>query len=169
MGLPRKLKNMNLFEDGGSMLGVVSEVTPPKLAVKTEDYRGAGMPGPVAIDMGLEKLELSYKTGGLSASAMRIFGAPALDATLHRWVGSYQDDSTGKWTAVEIVTRGRHTTMDMGTAKPGESGDQTTTVSLSYYKLTIDGVDIIEIDMLASIYVVNGVDRYAEMRQILGI
>lgn len=43
MGLPRVLKNYNLFNDGESYMGQVEEVTLPKLARKTEDYRGAGL------------------------------------------------------------------------------------------------------------------------------
>ena len=58
MGLPRKIKNFTLFNEGLSYLGEVDEVTLPKLTRKTEEFRGGGMNGPVATDMGLEALNM---------------------------------------------------------------------------------------------------------------
>ena len=45
MALPRKLKYLNLFNDGLSYMGVVQSVTLPKLTRKLENYRGGGMNG----------------------------------------------------------------------------------------------------------------------------
>ena len=45
MGMPRKLKNLNLFNNGVTYIGQVGEVTPPKLARKLESWRGGGMDG----------------------------------------------------------------------------------------------------------------------------
>ena len=39
MALPKKLKHLNLFNDGNSYLGVAKSVTPPKLARKMERPR----------------------------------------------------------------------------------------------------------------------------------
>ena len=54
------LKNMNLFVDGRGYAGVVDELTPPKLTMKTEEHRAGGMDAPVELDMGMEKLEASF-------------------------------------------------------------------------------------------------------------
>jgi hypothetical protein len=48
MALPRKLKYLNMFNDGLSYMGVVESVTLPKLTRKLEKYRGGGMPGSVS-------------------------------------------------------------------------------------------------------------------------
>ena len=47
MAMPRKLKYLNTFLDGGSYLGVIESVTLPKLTRKLENYRGGGMSGSV--------------------------------------------------------------------------------------------------------------------------
>lgn len=52
MAMPRKLKNLNMFNDGNNYLGVVKSVTLPVLARKMEAYRGGGMNGPVKADLG---------------------------------------------------------------------------------------------------------------------
>ena len=45
MALPKKLKYLNLFNDGFNYMGVVSSLTLPKLTRKLEKYRGGGMNG----------------------------------------------------------------------------------------------------------------------------
>ena len=49
MALPKKLKYLNLFNDGNSYLGLVSSLTLPKLTRKLQNYRGGGMSGSVAV------------------------------------------------------------------------------------------------------------------------
>ena len=67
MALPRKLKYLNMFNDGLSYMGVVESVTLPKLTRKLEKYRGGGMPGSVSVDLGLDDdaLALEWTIGGL--------------------------------------------------------------------------------------------------------
>lgn len=168
MGFPSKLKNMNLFGDGESYLGVAAEVTVPKLTMKMEDWRGGGMLGTVGIDQGLDKIELEFKLGGLTAGAFRQFGATDHAAQLNRFAGAYQDDDSGAVQAVEIVTRGRIAEIDMGTAKPGDDTEHTFKVSCTYYKMVVDGTEWFEIDVVAGIFRVFGADRYAEIRSAIG-
>ena len=168
MGFPSKLKDMNFFEDGTSYKGQIPEVTLPKLTMKLEDYRAGGMAGPVPIDFGLEKIELEFKAGGLVKGLFRQFGAVALDATLNRFAGAYQDDSSGAVVSCEIVTRGRTSEIDMGSAKVGDDTEQTFKTTCSYYKLTVDGEDWIEIDMIGGTFIVFGIDRRAEIRAAIG-
>lgn len=168
MGFPAKLKDMNFFEDGDSFKGQVPEVTLPKLALKLEDYRAGGMAGPVQIDFGLEKIELEFKAGGLVRGFFRQFGAVAIDGKLNRFAGAYQDDSTGAVVALECITRGRTSEIDMGTSKPGDDTEQTFKTACSYYKLVVDGEVWCEIDMIAGIFIVFGNDRRAEIRAAIG-
>ena len=67
MALPKKLKMMDLFNNGISYLGQTGEVTIPKLARKFEDWRGGGMNGNVKIDLGLgdDATEFNWKLGGI--------------------------------------------------------------------------------------------------------
>lgn len=169
MALPSIIKNMNLFLNGTSYLGKVPEVSIPKLARKFEDYRGGGMDGNVQVDMGMENIEFEWKPGGLIDAIFDGFGAATVDAEQLRWVGAYQDDSTGGWTSAEISMRGRHQEIDMGTGKPGDAGGQTVKTVCPYYRLDINGANKIEYDALAMIFMVNGVNRYEELRAILGV
>lgn len=169
MALPRKLKLMNLFQDGAGYKGEVTEVNLPKLAIKTEDYRSGGMLGDVAIDLGIEKLEMEVKFGGLMSEMKEFFGSPNIDGVALRYAGSYQRDDTGEVEAVEVVTRGRYTEIDGGSSKSGDDTEETYKAALTYYKLIVNGKDLIEIDLINDIYVVNGKDRLAEHRKAIGL
>ncbi|KRA15361.1 phage major tail tube protein [Lysobacter sp. Root604] len=169
MALPRKLKNLNLFGDGESFLGQVVEVKLPTLTRSMEDYRGGGMSGPVKIDNGSEGLELESKFGGLMRSILRQYGLTRHDAVQLRFAGAYQRDDTGQVDAVEVVVRGRHSEIDMGTAKAGDDTEFTVKTACSYYKLTINGVVVIEIDFVNMVEIVDGVDRLADQRRAIGV
>lgn len=171
MALPRKLKNMNLFNDANSYLGVSKSVTLPPLARKMEAYRGGGMNGPVKADLGMsdDGIQFEWKLGGLDLIVLKQFGAVKADGVPLRWAGAYQQDDTGEVTAVEIVVRGRHETIEMGDAQPGEDTEHSVTTTCSYYKLIVNGEEVIEIDLLNFIEKIDGVDMLAEQRKALGI
>lgn len=169
MGLAKKLKNFNVFNEGNSYMGVVAEITPPKISHAMEDWRGGGMIGPVKVDNGLEALEMEMTVGGMVKQLMRQMGMTAVDGVLLRFAGAYQADDGSGVDAVEIVTRGRWQELDMGNAKAGDDTEHKVKSPLAYYKLVINNRVEIEIDMLNSIYMVDGVDRYAEIRSALDI
>ncbi len=169
MALPSKLKNFNLFNDGNNYLGKVSEITLPKLSRKVEEWRGGGMDAGVEIDMGGELIILEWTAGGLLDTSLKQFGAAAADAAALRFAGAYQRDDDGSVDAVEVIVRGRHKEIDFGTAKPGDTTAHKFTTTCIYYRLDINGTTVIEIDALAMVFNVGGVDRLAEQRRALGV
>ena len=168
MGLPSKLKNFRLYNDGNSYQGIVGEFTQPKIALQMEEWRGGGMLGPIMIDNGLEAMTAEWTNGGMVRQSLRQFGISRVDGVLLRLVGAYQSDDTGNVDQVELVMRGRLEELDMGNAKAGEDTEHKVKVPLAYYKISVNGRTEIEIDMLNSIFIVDGVDRYAEIRNALG-
>lgn len=169
MALPNSLKNFNLFADGGSLMGVVEEVALPKLSRKMEAFQGGGMVAPVDIDLSNEKLELDFTCGGFVADLVKQYGLAKASGALLRFSGAYQRDDTGDVQAVEIVARGRYAEIDFGNAKVGDKTTTKLKATLSYYKLTVDGVVLVEIDALAMIFIINGVDMLAAQRKAIGL
>lgn len=163
MALPRKLKNMNLFSEGATYLGLATAVTPPKLGRKLEDYRGAGMDGTVKLDQGAEAMELEFTLSGPDRDILRQYGKTGIAGTFLRFVGAYQDEGTGAVDTVEITVRGRYEEIDMGEQKMGEGGEFKCKVAVAYYRLEWNGTEEIEIDVLAGVLRVGGVDRMAEI------
>ncbi len=169
MALPKKLKNFNVFNDAESWMGQVSEIVLPKLSRVMEEYRGAGMNGPVDVDLGQQKLEAEITLGGMVFQAFTQYAAAKADAILLRFNGAYQSDDTGQVHAMQVVLRGRYSEIDPGTAKAGEDTVVKLNMTCSYYKLTIDGVDTIELDLINGIETTGGENKLELQRLAMGL
>ena len=108
-------------------------------------------------------------TLGALGQGMAGFGAGQHNATMLRFAGAVQDDDTGEVIAVEIVTRGRIAEIDRGSAKVGEGTEHTYKCELSYYKETVNGTVLAEIDFVNMIEIIDGVDNQAAVRAAIGM
>ncbi|NYS80151.1 phage major tail tube protein [Halomonas glaciei] len=168
--LPNILKDFNLFGDGNNWQGEIPELTLPELARRMVEYEGGGMDGPIEVDHGMELMTFEWTAGGLIVDGLfDSFGSPVHDAAMLRFTGSYESDEDGGIIPVEIVARGRHKTIAMGDASKGDNNQISITTTLSYYKLVVDGEEIIERDVPGYVFVVRGVDRLAQRRRALGL
>lgn len=163
MALPRKLKNLTAHVDGGNYLGRIVEFEQPTLALVTEEYRGGGMIGGVQIDMGLQPMQAMLKMGGHEAGLIRKFGTPDIEGTRVRLTGVYQRDDTGDAQTVECFLGGRFSEIGFGTSKPGDDTEEEYTFPLNYYRRVVDGIPRVEIDMIAGVFIVDGIDRYGDI------
>ncbi|UVS95931.1 phage major tail tube protein [Burkholderia glumae] len=169
MALPRKLKGFNLFQNGENFVGQIAEVTLPKLTRKMEDWQGGGMGGPIKVDFGNEGIQMEWTAGGFMKSVLLQYGITQHDGVLLRFAGGYQAEDSTSVDAIEIVIKGRHMEIDPGTAKAKEDTAFKVTTVASYYKLSINGEDIIEIDFVNSIERINGSDLLAALRTAIGL
>lgn len=168
--LPNILKDFNLFGDGNNWQGMVPELTLPELARRMVEYEGGGMDGPIEVDHGNELQTFEWTLGGMTVAGLfDTYGSPIHDAALLRMTGSYESDEDGSIIPVEIVMRGRHKTINLGDASKGDNNQISITTTLTYFKLTVDGEEIIERDVPGYVFIVRGVDRLAERRRNLGL
>ncbi|MES9873164.1 MAG: phage major tail tube protein [Candidatus Sedimenticola sp. 6PFRAG7] len=162
------LTAMSLFVDSKGYAGQVEELVPPKLTLKTEEIRAGGMDAPVEIDMGMEKMEASFTLNGYSPDVLKLFGlAPGRRKAL-TMTGSLISAS-GEEKSIRVNLQGMLRETDPGTWKPGEKSTLKVTVALSYYKLSINGEVIHEIDPVNMIRKIDGVDQLAQTRINLGL
>ncbi len=169
MALPRKLKGFNLFQNGENFVGQVAEVTLPKLTRKMEDWQGGGMGGPIKVDFGNEGIQMEWTAGGFMKSVLQQYGITQHDGVLLRFAGGYQAGDSTSVDAIEIVIKGRHSEIDPGSAKAKEDTSFKVTTVASYYKLSINGEEIIEIDFVNMIERINGSDLLATLRTAIGL
>lgn len=161
------LKNFSLFVDGRGYAGKAEEVTPPKLTIKTEEFRGGGMDAPIDIDLGMEKMECQFTLVDFDAELMKLFGLVDGNAVQVTLRGALCDDNSV--TPMVISLRGMYKELDFGKFKAGDKGTLSAPVSCRYYKLTINNSDVIEIDVDNMIRKINGTDVMSEIRDALGI
>lgn len=169
MGMPKALKHFNCFVDGTNYVGEIEEVVPPKLTRKMEEWRAGGMRMPVKADHGMEAMESELTAGGWLKELLKQFGNAKAAGVMWRFTGATQTDDTGEYQSIEIFMRGRWEEIDPGTAKAGEKTEFKAKMALNYYRLVMDGEDVIEIDAINMIEKIGGADLMAQVRQILGI
>ncbi|MEE9683358.1 phage major tail tube protein [Lelliottia amnigena] len=171
MALPRKLKHLNLFNDGNNWQGIVESLTLPKFTRKFEKYRGGGMAGAVDVDMGLDDgaLDTEFSIGGMESLLYKQLAKTTADGIQLRFTGSIQRDDTGEVQAMELVVRGRHKEIDAGELKTGESNSTKVSSTNSYAKLTINGEVLYEVDTINMVEIVGGVDLMEAHRQAIGL
>lgn len=170
--LPRKLKNFMAYKGLGQQKryqGQIPEIELPKLTRVLEEYRAGGMDMPVKVDLGQEAMEMTIKCGGHEADLYRDFARAGIDAVVLSYSGAYQRDDDCSVSAVDIYCRGRLEEIDPGSAKLGDDTEESFKYALAYYKLVVDGEDIIEIDAMAMKCIVNGEDRLKEIREAIGL
>ena len=144
--LPRFiLRNCMLWADRESKLGQIGDITPPVPAVKLEEMRNAGMIKPREINMGYEKLEFSFKMPGLDKQILKLFGLEPGAKKLFLITGALVDEDGDEHSAVMTV-RGFINKADHGSWKPGDMAENDYAVSVHYYKLEVDGDELIEMD-----------------------
>ena len=161
------LKNFSLNIDGHGYAGRADEVTPPKLAIKTEEFRAGGMDAPAEIDMGMEKIELSFSLVEYDPNVLTKFGVVSGNSIPITLRGALVDDTTT--TPMVIRARGMFREIDMGKFKAGDKSAMQCAVVCRYYSLEIGGKRLIEIDIDNMTRVIDGVDKLAEVRAALGI
>ncbi|MBU6141280.1 MAG: phage major tail tube protein [Proteobacteria bacterium] len=165
--IPKILKNFNLFIDGRGYVGKVEEVNPPKLNIKTEEFRAGGMDSPAMIDMGIEKLEGSFTLLEFDKNVLKQFGLIAGNVVSVTLRGALQDETSVS--PIIIKLRGMYTEIDMGKLSAGEKGTLQCTIACRYYSLEIDGEQLIEIDIDNMTRKIGGQDKMVDVRKALGI
>lgn len=110
-GYSEKLRLFTVFVDGVNHIGKVPSVTLPKVTRKTEDYRGGGMVGSVAVDLGLDSgaLDASMVVGGVVEELILKYGGD-IDEMRLRFVGEIYSGGTSS--LLEVEMRGRITEID---------------------------------------------------------
>lgn len=163
--LPRILKNMNLFADGESLHTVIDSMTIPNMALKMEEHRAGGMDMPIEVDMGMEKLELSFQISDPNERVLAMLGRPRMQflaRSAHQRDGEAAEPMTVNMTGTVKQS-------ELGEFKAGEKAMHTFTASLIYFKLDMAGSELVEIDAVNMIRRIGGEDVLAGIRSAIGI
>ena len=164
--LPRVLKNMNLIIDGTGYAGRVDEITLPVLTLATEDHRAGGMDMPAELDMGMERLEAAMTVSDFNPDIFRSFGSLDKPITVR---GATQRQGDAAVSPVTVNMIGGWRTLDPGAWTSGSKNPLTLNGALTYFKLTIDAEELVEIDAINMVRVINGVDQLEGQRSAIGL
>ena len=144
----------------------------PEFNAKAEDISGAGIMGEISFPTPgfYESAELTLHWRTVTKEFSALMGQDAHDLTLRGSQLNY-DSATGKMVhePVKIVVRGVLKKGAVGKFEPATGTESETTLEVVYYKMSINGTDVIEIDKLNYIYKVQGTDHMIKTRENLGL
>ncbi|WP_142847076.1 phage major tail tube protein [Telmatospirillum sp. J64-1] len=167
--LPKKLYNFNVIFEGHPLAGLVEEITLPVLERQMEEYRGAAMLGPVSLDLGMAALRLDFTLAEHNAHILEAWGVTEASGTGLRFLGAAMADDSSASDAIEVSVRGRIQKFEPGTAKAGELTKPKVEMPLTYYRYSVNGNPLIEIDLVGGTEIVNGVNRSSQVLRALGL
>lgn len=167
---PQVINRFNLYRNGSVLIGISGEVELPEVTNLTDTLEGSGTGGNLEVlVIGLTDtmdMKIPYTTLSKSAFAM-MDPNETVDLMLN---GAIQgmDSGSGKvsYSQMSIAVRGVVKTFSPGTVKAGGKMNSSVTLSLSYYKIVIDGTTMLEIDKLNGVYIANGKDILKEVRNM---
>lgn len=166
-----KLTNFEVFAGGDRKLGM-ADVTLPSVEYKTATLSGAGIGGEIEMptpgQVSSMELEINWRT--LNDDNAKLLAMKAHDLEL-RGANENYDAGTGEiiTETVKINVRGLPKKGDLGSFKPADHTDTKTTLELTYFKMSVNGKRMVEIDKLNYIHYVDGTDYMASVRKALGL
>lgn len=165
-----RLTNANIYLDGRSLLGRAEEVNLPDIKHKLSEHKALGMVGSVELWSGIEKMEASIKWNSIYSDVLKKAANPFNSVNLQVRASVEVYNSQGRVAQQPAVTyiSGQFKNAPMGNFKQHDNVELTSMLSVTYCKQTINGEDVLEIDVLANIYKVNGVDVLAQYRNNIG-
>lgn len=161
-----RITNANIYLDGGSMLGKGDELNLPDIAVKMEEHNALGLFGSPEFAAGLDKMNGDIKWNSFYADVMAKVGNPYKFVTLQARSSVSSFNSQGLATEVPLVTilTVSFINNSAGKFQQHKNAEFPSKFTCYYIKQTMDGQDIVEIDILANIWKVNGEDILANYR-----
>ena len=74
------------------------------------------------------------------------------------------DTNVTDYVPVKIVIRGKAKTTETGKVDAGKKMESSVEMEISYIRITVDGVDLVELDKLNFKFALGGVDMMAKIR-----
>lgn len=165
-----RMTNANVYVNGTSHLGKVEEINLPEITHILSEHKALGMVGKFELFSGVDKMELTLKWNAFYADVLKAFADPrkALNLQVRSSLETY--NSQGLLTEVPCVAylTGYAKNFPAGNFKQQDNIEASSKMTLTAYKLEIDGNPIIEYDAMSNIYMVDGVDIFANYTANIG-
>lgn len=165
-----RITNANVYLDGVSLLGKAEEIKLPEIVAKMSEHKALGMVGTLELPSGFDKMEGDVKWSSFYQDVAVKAANPFKFVQLQVRASVEVFGAGGRVQEVPLVVflTVQFKKSAAGTFKQHEAADFPTSFSCTYIKQVLDGRDIMELDVLANIYKVDGVDMLANYRANIG-
>ena len=166
-----KVFDANVYINNASKHGQASEITCPDVNYIMNDYNSLGMIGTARFPNGIESMEATIKWTYPDNDAQTAMANPfkAVDVMVRSSKADYDNAGLVEEKPVLILMRGFPIKHQGGSFTPKTDVEVESTLAVNYYKLEVDGEEIIEVDAINNIFKVDGEDLLEDRRKNLGI
>lgn len=166
-----RITNANVYIDGASHLGKAEEISLPMIKQIMSEHKAIGMNGKFELPAGIDKLESKIKWNSFYRDVLVKVANPdsSLNMQCRTSMKTWGSAGVEEEVPVVIFMTGQSKDFPLGNFKQHDNVELESNFSITYTKLVINGQDIVEVDVLANIYKVDGVDMLAKYRANLGI
>jgi len=173
MTYPTLINNFNVYdgEDTNQIVGTTGEITLPTLEAKTSTISGAGILGEIEEGVigqfGSIKMDIPFRV--ISSDVFKLMRTDQpIGITIRGAVQGFNtENSQATITQMKVVVKGKVSSVNPGSMKAGEQMNSSISLELTYIKIEYDGTIGLELDKLNSVYIVDGVDMLADIRNMI--
>lgn len=164
------LNNANLYIDGNSLLGQAEEFKLPVVKFKMAEHKAVGMIGTIKLPSGFDALEGEVKWNSFYKDVWGKLLDPYTAIQLQARGSLETYNSQGRQAQVPYVVflTGSFYEVPPGDFKQNDKAEFQSKFFATYMKQTVDGNDVLEVDVMANIYKVNGTDKLDLYRTNIG-
>jgi P2 family phage contractile tail tube protein len=169
--IPERLVNFNCYGGAAAAFLGMTDIELPSFEAMKETIQGAGIAGeyesPVLGHFGPQKVKLKWRT--LTREALGLL-APVRQVFDVRGSIQLQDPMLGTLItqAIRVECTGQISMQNLGKLEPGKVMGVETDVEIAKIKISLDNVEIIELDKFNFIFRINGFDYLQKVRQDMG-
>ncbi len=165
-----RVSNARVYIDGTDFVAKAEEVDLPRIKFKTADAKGLGMYGEFETVVGLDKAEAKIKFNSVYPEFISLASDPFTTRTVIIRAPYQVESQRGveRTASLKAEVRGKFKEFDTAKFKRAESAEAEATLSVIYYRLELDGQEIVEVDWMNNIYKINGVDILNNYRTAIG-
>jgi P2 family phage contractile tail tube protein len=165
-----RLTNANIYIDGVGLLGRAEEIEVAQPRHKMVDHKALGMAGTAEFWAGVDKLEAKIKWASLYTEALTVSSSPFGTHSFQVRGSLDQYTSQGRNAQIPVVYLMTGVFKDAGglVFRQHENVSATSVIAVYHSELYVGGTQIHLYDVLANIFVVNGIDQLAQLRSNLG-
>lgn len=165
-----RITNANIYIDGTGLLGRAEDIEIAQPHHLMVDHKGLGMAGTAEFWAGVEKLESRIRWASLYPEVLSAAGSPFVSHSFQVRGNLEQYTSQGRSAELPVVYLMTGVFKDPGgfRFRLHENVDTASTITVYHSELYIAGAQIHLYDVLANIFVVNGVDQLAQFRTNIG-
>lgn len=164
------LSNANIYIDGNCLLGRAEEFKLPTIKFKMADHKAVGMVGAIKLASGIEALEGEIKWNSFYQDVWGKLLDPFTSVQLQVRGSLETHTSQGRIAQVPYVVylTASFYEVPMGDFKQNDKAEFSSKFYATYIKQQVNGQDVLEVDAMANIYKVNGVDKLDLYRTNIG-